>query len=152
MDTTGRSVPLICWAFDEENVRIQSLSLPSGPTATKASRVPSRETEKLLCSNDQLDGGKTEDRTGRSTWCPPLPSRAAGRECTSQPKKNESTHAAANTPANQMGGNAPVAWGSRLGSGAAGSLAPTVYAASGIAEILSTGATNLHPCFGFISM
>src|SRR5258708_35721531 len=116
MDTTGRSVPLICWAFDEENVRIQSLSLPSGPTATKASRVPSGETEKLLCSNDQLDGGKTEDRTGRSTWCPPLPSRAAGRECTSQPKKNESTCRCEYT-SQPDGGNRPSRVGFPLGLG-----------------------------------
>src|SRR5689334_22778951 len=81
------SVPLICCAFDDDNVRIQSLSLPSGPTATNARRVASGEMEKLLCSNDQLDGGSTEERIGRRSWS--LVSFVPRRECNNQPKKNE---------------------------------------------------------------
>ena len=59
------SVPLICCAFDADSVRTQSLSFPSGPKATKASRVPSGETEKLLCSKYQPDGGRMDERVGR---------------------------------------------------------------------------------------
>ena len=63
------SVPLTCCAFSDDNARIQSLSLPSGPTATKANRAPSGEMEKLLCSKNQLEGGRTDERTGwGSAW------------------------------------------------------------------------------------
>ena len=98
------SVPLICWAFDADSARTQSLSFPSGPKATKASRVPSGETEKLLCSKYQLDGGRIDERVGRiDCW----PSPAAWRVYILQPRNNESTHVAANAAHQRIGTPGP---------------------------------------------
>src|SRR6516225_10162579 len=94
------SVPLICCAFDADNARTQSLSFPSGPKATKASRVPSGETEKLLCSKCQLDGGRMDERIGRGDcWLSPT----AWRLYNLQPRKSESRHMAANAAHQRIG-------------------------------------------------
>src|SRR5580704_3373676 len=91
--SSAPSVPLIWWAFDADSARTQSLSFPSGPKATKASRVPSGETEKLLCSKYQLDGGRMDERVGRID-CRPSP--AEWRVYIIQPANTDSTHITAN--------------------------------------------------------
>jgi hypothetical protein len=98
--SSALSVPLIWWAFDADSARTQSLSFPSGPKATKASRVPSGETEKLLCSKYQLDGGRMDERVGRiDCW----PSPAEWRAYIIQPTNTDSTHVAANAAHQRIG-------------------------------------------------
>ena len=132
------SVPLICCALDADSARTQSLSFPSGPKATKASRVPSGETEKLLCSKYQLDGGRIDERVGGLNVGRHL--RTGVVHPPAQEQRKHTTGGERRPPENRNPGQVRLLV---FGFGGRGEF---------VAEILSTGATKRKPCFGIVSM
>src|SRR6266545_6531682 len=64
------SAPVICWPPGAERARTHSAFLPSGPTATKARRIPSGEIAKLYGTNNELGGGSSAERTNGAGGAP----------------------------------------------------------------------------------
>src|ERR1700732_730544 len=58
----AKSAAARCWVAPLGRERTHKAVAPSGPTPTNASRAPSGDMAAALCKNDQLVGGKIDER------------------------------------------------------------------------------------------